>query len=62
MKPTQIDAVAMVRRIRDANAERLKNATDEERIAFIREGARRVHAQLAEQYPGVLRPKRGDTT
>lgn len=49
MEPTQIDAVAMMRRIRDAHAEQLKDATPEERIRFFREKAHRVHAALADQ-------------
>jgi hypothetical protein len=51
MEPTQIDAVAMTRRIRDVHAEQLKDATPEERIRFFREKARRVHAALAKQIP-----------
>ncbi|HYH83428.1 MAG TPA: hypothetical protein VEX86_26775 [Longimicrobium sp.] len=51
MEPTQIDAVAMTRRIRDAHAEQLKDATPEERIRFFREKARRLHAELAKQGP-----------
>jgi hypothetical protein len=51
MEPTQIDAVAMTRRIRDAHAEQLKDGTPEERIRFFREKARRVHAAIAEQMP-----------
>lgn len=34
----------MIRRIRDAHYEQLKNTTPEERIRFYREKARRVHA------------------
>ena len=49
MESTQIDAVAMTRRIRDAHAEQLKDATPEERIRFFRDKARRVHEALAEQ-------------
>ena len=49
MEPKPIDAVAMTRRIREAHAEQLKDATPEERIHFFREKARRVHAALAEQ-------------
>ena len=59
----QIDAVAMTRRIRDAHAEQLKDATPEERIRFYREKARRVHAALAEQIPPAasasVKPNRG---
>ena len=49
MKSTPIDAVAMTRRIREAHAEQLKDATPEERIRFFREKARRLHESLAEQ-------------
>jgi hypothetical protein len=49
MEPTQVDAVAMTRRIREAHAEQLKDASPEERIRFYREKARRLHASLAEQ-------------
>ena len=49
MEPTQIDAIAMTRRIREAHAEQLKDASPEERIRFFREKARRLHASLAEQ-------------
>lgn len=47
----KIDAVAMTRRIRDANFERLKGASDEERIRFYRDGARRLHEQMAPEVP-----------
>lgn len=43
-KPTKIDAVAMVRRIRDAHHEALKDATREERIAFFNDKVRRDQA------------------
>ena len=43
---TPIDTIAMVRAIRDRHYELLKNATPEERIAFYRERARQVHANL----------------
>lgn len=63
MEPTQIDAVALTRRIRDAHAEHLKDATPEERIRFFREKARRVHATIAEQMPvtasGIAKPNQG---
>jgi hypothetical protein len=49
MEPMQIDTMAMTRRIREAHAEELKDATPAERIRFFREKARRVHAALAEQ-------------
>lgn len=44
-KPKEIDAVRMVRRIRDAHYEELKGATREERVAF---------------YNGKIRPIKGD--
>ncbi|HEX8672296.1 MAG TPA: hypothetical protein VF710_10415 [Longimicrobium sp.] len=43
----KIDTVAMTRRIRDANYERLKGASEEERIRFYQDGARRLHEQIA---------------
>ncbi|HEU4556458.1 MAG TPA: hypothetical protein VFS20_01370 [Longimicrobium sp.] len=49
MEPTQIDAVAMTRRIREAHAEQLKDASPDERIRCFREKARRLHASLVEQ-------------
>jgi hypothetical protein len=49
MEPTQIDAVAMTRRIREAHAEQLKDASPEERIRFFRDKAARLHASLAEE-------------
>lgn len=45
----KIDAVAMTRRIREVNHERLKGASDEERIRFYREGARQLHEQIARE-------------
>lgn len=39
-KPKEIDAVRLVRRIRDAHYEELKGATREERIAFYNGKAR----------------------
>jgi hypothetical protein len=44
--PREIDAVGMVRKIRDMHDEMLKDATAEEMIRFYREGAARVHAEL----------------
>jgi hypothetical protein len=46
MKKKALDAVAMTRRIRDAHAEQLGDATPEERIRYYREKARRLHASL----------------
>ena len=46
MATTEIDAVALVRRIRDAHHEELKDATSAERIRFFRERAERLHRSL----------------
>ena len=48
----QIDAVAMVRAIRDTHYELLKDKTPEERIAFYREKAQQFHPNL----PSVKAP------
>ncbi len=48
----KIDAVAMTRRIRETNHERLKGASDEERIRFYREEARQLHEQIAREVSG----------
>ena len=53
MEPTQIDAVAMTRRIRETHAEQLADTTPEERIRFYREKARRLHESLAGQMAGA---------
>lgn len=52
----EIKAVELVRGIRDAHYERLKDASPQEKIAFFREKARRLHACLVapEQVPGEL--------
>lgn len=47
MTTTKIDAVAMVRAIRDAHYELLKNKTHAERIAFYRAKAEHLHAQMS---------------
>jgi hypothetical protein len=39
-------AVEMVRRIRDMHYERLKDSSPQEKIAFFREKARRLHTEL----------------
>jgi hypothetical protein len=46
MPEPQMKAVEMVRRIRDAHYERLKDSSPQEKIAFFREKARRLHAEL----------------
>jgi hypothetical protein len=46
MREPEIRAVEMVRRIRDAHYERLKDLSPQEKIAFFRERARALHAHL----------------
>ncbi len=48
-KGKEIDAVAMVRRIRDAHYEALKGATREERIAFYNGKVRAAEKGAAEK-------------
>ena len=43
---TDIDAVALVRRIREAHHEELKDASSSDRIRFFRERAERLHRSL----------------
>jgi len=47
MTTTKIDTVAMVRAIRNAHYELLKNTTHAERIAFYRAKAEHLHATAA---------------
>ena len=49
MKNTTINAVEMVRRIRDAHYEQLRGKSPEERIAFYRAKAHLLQAQLETQ-------------
>ena len=42
----KINSVELVRGIRDAHYERLKDSSPQEKIAFFREKARRLHAEL----------------
>jgi hypothetical protein len=46
MRELEIRAVEMVRRIRDAHYERLKDRSPQEKIVFFREKARALHADL----------------
>jgi hypothetical protein len=46
MREPEIRAVELVRRIRDAHYERLKELSPQEKIAFFREKARALHADL----------------
>ncbi len=43
-----IEAVAMVRRIRDAHYEQLKDKSVEERLAFYREKSKALRAEIGE--------------
>lgn len=45
-KKLEINAVEMTRRIREAHAEQLKDATPQERIRFYEERARLLHEEL----------------
>jgi hypothetical protein len=46
MEKTKMKAVQMVRQIRDAHHEQLKNKTWEERVAFYREQAQALHRDI----------------
>ena len=46
MPEPRLKAVEMVRSIRDAHYERLKDSSPQEKIAFFREKARRLHTEL----------------
>jgi hypothetical protein len=46
MGEPEIRAIEMVRRIRDAHYERLKDLSPQKKIAFFREKARALHAVL----------------
>ena len=46
MHEPEIRAVEMVRRIRDAHYERLKDLSPKEKIAFFHDKARALHADL----------------
>ena len=43
---SKIKAVELVRGIREAHYERLKDSSPQEKIAFFREKARRLHTEL----------------
>ena len=49
MKKKPIRAVEVVRRIRDAHYEQLRDKSPEERIAFYRAKSRELHAKIAVQ-------------
>jgi len=46
MQEPKINAVEMVRGIREAHYEKTKNLSTEDKIAFFREQARALHAEL----------------
>ncbi len=46
MEKTKIKAVEMVRQIRDAHHEQLKDKTWEERVAFYKRQARTLHEEI----------------
>ena len=46
MSEPRIKAIEMVRSIRDAHYERLKDLPPQEKITFFREKARRLHLEL----------------
>ena len=46
MPEPQIKAVEMVRSIREAHYEKLKDSSPQEKIAFFREKARKLHAKM----------------
>ncbi len=48
-KKKSFDALAMVRKIRDAHYEQFKGKSVEERLAFYREKSRALHAELEKQ-------------
>jgi hypothetical protein len=48
-KKKTFDAVEMVREIRDQHYQETKNMTTEERVAFYREKAQKLHRQLDEE-------------
>jgi hypothetical protein len=48
-KKKTFDAVEMVREIRDQHYQETKDMTTEERIAFYREKAQKLHRQLDEE-------------
>ena len=59
MSEPDIRAVEMVRTIREAHYEQLKGLSPQEKIAFFREKARRLHADLGKprRDPGQLHPE-----
>ena len=47
----KINALDMARQIRDAHYEQIKNSTHEERLAFYRAKAQKLHAELETLLP-----------
>jgi hypothetical protein len=54
MKATEIDAVALVRHIRDAQYEQIKDKSTAEQIRYFREKAAILTAQLLEKPAGKI--------
>jgi hypothetical protein len=52
MGKNEIKAMAMIRRIREAHYEQLKDKTSQERIAFYRKKAQRMNAKIKTMLPG----------
>lgn len=48
METQRIDAIALIRQIRDAHYQHLRDKTHEERIAFYRKQARRMQGKLSD--------------
>lgn len=48
-KKKTFDAVKMVREIRDQHYDQTKDMSQEERVAFYREKAQKLHRQLSDQ-------------
>ena len=59
MQELKIDAVEMVRRIRDAHHEQTKDLSVKDKITFFREKARALHAELGipEKLPSAPEPE-----
>jgi hypothetical protein len=56
MAEQTIDAVKMTRSIRDANYERLRDVSRDERLAFYREQARLMNAKAATLFKAEAHP------
>jgi len=61
MQEPEIRTVEMVRSIRDAHYERIKDLSTQEKIAFFKERARTLHAELRRNEELLRDPTRGVT-